>query len=183
MTAPLLQQADFFGAPAARRRPKRREPRQRRWRSEQAVPTPREFLPPVAERFGVITFDLAATPANSVVGGYHFGPGSMWGVDALVQSWHRRNGLLWLNPPFETIGPWAAKCREEAAAGATIAMLTPASVGSIWFAEHVHGRALVLGLSPRLKFVGCKHQYPKDLMLSVYGPCITPGFDVWRWKP
>lgn len=57
----------------------------------------------------------------------------------------------------------------------------PASIGSNWFAEHVHRRALVLGLNgPRLKFEGSPDPYPKDLMLVCYGE--SPGFDVWRWR-
>jgi hypothetical protein len=46
----------------------------------------------------------------------------------------------------------------------------------------VHKHALVLGLSPRLTFVGCPTPYPKDLMLSVFCESWI-GFDVWRWKP
>jgi hypothetical protein len=156
--------------------------RQNRWRSEQVVATPRAFVRAVEMKLDwVFTFDLAATSANSVTGGYYFGPGSAWGEDALVQPWDGR-GFCWLNPPFGDIGRWAEKCALERARGATIAMLTPASIGTDWFAAHVHGKALVLGIAPRLTFVGSPTPYPKDLMLSVFSPGVAPGFDVWRWK-
>lgn len=58
-------------------------------------------------------------------------------------------------------------------------LLVPASVGSRWFAEHVHGWARVLALSGRLSFDGIA-PFPKDLILAVYGE--PPGFDVWDWR-
>lgn len=101
--------------------------------------------------------------------------------DALARDWTQLGGNLWLNPPFANIMPWAAKCRAFGPRGGPrrILFLTPASVGSDWFASHVHGAARVLALSPRLRFVGAADHYPKDCMLSVFGD--EPGFDVWRW--
>ena len=159
------------------------EPAQKPGKSVQEVGTPAEFLRAVEGRFGPILFDLAANAANSVCGADYFGPGSAWGEDAMVQPWRIRRGLCWLNPEFADLGPWAAKAAEEGPLGANLTMLTPASIGSTWFARHVFGKALVLGLSPRLTFVGSTSPYPKDLMLSVFGPSVVPGFDVWRWKP
>ena len=65
-------------------------------------------------------------------------------------------------------------------AGSRIFLLTPASIGANWFAEHVYGKAHVLALQGRLTFVGHKQPYPKDCILSVYG--VKPGFSVWDWR-
>jgi phage N-6-adenine-methyltransferase len=157
-------------------------PAQQPGNSKQDYATPREFLDAVERRFGPIRFDLAAHHGNHVVENY-YGPGSPKGEDSFKQNWSLLGGVLWLNPEFADIAPWAEKCKTDGAAGARVKMLVPASVGSDWFREHVHHRALVLALSPRLTFVGETDPYPKDLMLCAFGPWIAPGFDCWRWKP
>jgi len=152
------------------------EPIQKPGRSKQDYGTPWPFIDAVVERFGPLAWDLAADSDNTKAA-QHFDIEQ----DSLKQNWTALQGNLWLNPPFGDIGPWARKCAETRTGpgeGRRIFLLTPASIGSCWFAEHVHGKALVLGLSPRLSFDG-KNSYPKDLMLSVYGR--PPGFDVWRW--
>lgn len=158
-------------------------PRQKPGESQQIVGTPRDFLDAVEERFGPIGIDLAATAENRVCA-LHLGPGStlQGGKDALAPSvsWAGRS-LRWLNPEFKHIDPWAAKCAAERH-HAFIALLTPASMGANWFAEHVHGKALVLAIRPRLTFVGSSDHYPKDLILSLYGPLVAPGFDLWKWR-
>lgn len=90
---------------------------------------------------------------------------------------------LWLNPEFNNIAVWAEKCAEEARfmRRGRILLLTPASIGTNWFRDHVEGKAMVEGLSPRLIFKGEKDPYPKDLMLSVYGQAHS-GFGTWKWK-
>src|SRR5262245_31145097 len=158
-------------------------PEQKPGRSVQDYATPRAFLDAVEARFGRIVMDLAAHAGNAVCARW-FGPGGL-AEDALSVRWSRRDsrptGLLWLNPPFENIKLWAAKCMEEGELGARIAFLTPASVSAGWFARFVHGRALVLPLRPRLKFSGHTKPYPKDLMLSIFGPLTAPGFAPWQW--
>jgi len=148
--------------------------------SEQIVRTPPEFLAAVERRFGPIRFDLAANADNHVAPEW-YGPGSPLGEDALTQSW-QRGGVLWLNHPFAESARFAAKAHEEGDRGARIHMLMPAAVSTVWFSEHVYGHALVLALRPKIRFVGHTADYPKDLILAVYGPWVAPGFDVWRWK-
>jgi phage N-6-adenine-methyltransferase len=160
-------------------------PKQKPRRSEQTVCTPREFLSAVEERFGVIDWDLAASADNAVTGKY-LGPGAPRGADSLAVDWAMLPTppyqCLWLNPPFGNIAKFAAKCAEQAPAIAgSILMLVPASVGTNWFAQHVHRKALVLALRPRLTFVGHEDPYPKDLMLAIYGRWVVPAFDTWRW--
>lgn len=151
-----------------------------RHRSVQDVATPEDFLWAVANRFKGITFDLAATPENSVCNERHFSPED----NSLQIDWADLTGNLWLNPPYGNIGPWAAKCAASADARHNfdrILFLAPASIGSHWFARHVHGRAMVLALTGRLKFRGHADPFPKDLILAVYGE--WRGFDVWDWRP
>lgn len=160
---------------------RRNMPRQKPRESEQIVCTPPEFLHAVQRRFGPIGLDLAATRENRVCP-MHFGPGSELALDTLDPkvSWSGRT-LRWLNPPFGNIPPFARKCAEQRH-HAPIALLTPAGVSTLWFADFIHGKALVLALRPKLIFVGQEQSFPKDLILSVYGPYIAPGFDTWKWK-
>jgi len=158
-------------------------PKQKPGKSEQVVGTPREFLDAVVRRFGPIGHDLAATRENSVIpsdGDDHFGPGSRLATDSLLADWTALSSdLLWLNPPFRKIGPWAKKCalhRDE-----KIALLVPLSTSS-WAVNYVFPFARVLGLFPRLVFEGHETSYPKDAMLAIYGSGWAPGFEVWKWK-
>lgn len=144
--------------------------------SRQDYATPPDFMAAVTKRFGEIDVDLAASRENAKA--FRFITEDM---DSLQEPWHNHGGLLWLNPPFDDIAPWAAKCASEAELGARILFLTPASVGANWFAQHVHGRAHVIALNGRMSFDG-KAPYPKDCILSVFGFGVN-GFSVWRWKP
>lgn len=148
-------------------------PAQKPHASKQDYGTPRDLLDAIEARFGAITCDLAADAHNAVAPAFFDA-----NANALLQPWPR--GLLWLNPPFVRIAPWAARCARSASPERRILLLTPASIGSNWFAEHVHGRAKVLALSPRVTFAGCTTPYPKDVILSAFG--YAPGFDVWRWR-
>lgn len=149
----------------------------KRGRSKQDYATPKDFLAAIYERFGLIRWDLAASDAN------HVAPDWFTQADnSLCRNWASDTAgqLCFLNPPFNHIEPWAAKCRYEAEHGAKILFLTPASVGSVWFANHVHRHAFVLNLTPRLSFDGVA-PYPKDCILSVYWAGVN-GYDVWKWK-
>jgi hypothetical protein len=161
----------------------RKMPKQKPHRSKQVVGTPRNFLDAVEKRFGPIVVDLAATKRNRVVMRW-IGPGSKECRDffspALPLILMRLGGLMWLNPPYSNIGKWAAHARQLARlAGVKIAFLVPASVGSNWFANDIFAGGLALFLSPRLKFVGHKAGYPKDLMLVIFGE--RPAIRLWRW--
>lgn len=157
-------------------------PQQRPGRSKQDYGTPNAFTTAVERRFQMrLHFDLAASDKNAIVLAPNYFTQQ---DDALVQNWHKAVGAdhwAWLNPPYANIGPWAAKCGREGL-HIHIAMLVPASIGSNWFRDYVHEKALVLALSPRLTFRGCTTPYPKDTILCVYGPTIASGFDVWNWR-
>jgi len=155
-------------------------PKQKPGNSRQDYGTPQEFIDAVLRRFGPLVVDLAATGENAKARNYITPE-----VDSLSIDWSDFAGLghLWLNPPFEDIAPWAAKCARESANLAEaqrIFFLVPASVGSNWYAEHVHNKALVHAISPRLSFDG-KNPYPKDCILCEYNAAEV-GFVLWRWK-
>ena len=153
------------------------------------------------ETLGAITIDLAATDENAKA--------PRWITpeeDSLIQAWEIEigiDGLGFLNPEFADIDPWAAKC--NGCVLGSIALLVPASIGSEWFAEHCEANAKIVGLRPRICFEGChvlfpkSHPragerkcdpscvgcatYPKDCMLSLWGPRFDrePKFQTWRW--
>lgn len=143
--------------------------------SKQDYATPADFMVAVEKRFGPIDFDLAASLENAKAPRFYTERDN-----SLIQGWHKSKGLLWLNPPFNDIAPWARKCAKESALGAAILFLTPASIGSEWFANFVFPYARVLALRPRISFDG-KNPYPKDCILSVFHNPI-PGMELWRWK-
>jgi len=158
-----------------------------RHRSKQDVGTPPEFLAALVDRFGPINLDLAANQENRVCEQW-LGPGSQLGEDALAVDWAMlpERGVVmghwFLNPPHGNVAPFVKKCAEQATSmPGAITVLVQAAVGTNWFADHVEGKALVEPIRPRLKFVGQKDPYPKDLMILVYGRWERPGFHTWRW--
>lgn len=156
--------------------------RQDRHTSKQDHGTPWEFIRAVEKRWGPIVFDLAADEDNAKAPAYYDAE-----ADTLSKDWLKLPlGNKWLNPEFKDIAPYAQKCAEAltrpgVGGRGNIFLLTPASIGSEWFNDFVHQRALVIGIRPRLSFSGMGDPYPKDLMLSVYGE--NPGFETWRWRP
>ena len=169
----------------------RKMPAQKPGRSEQTVATPFAFIDAVEKRFRRLTFDLAATIDNCRVrfpdvgrsmSRSYFGPASPVGEDSLAQLWARLRGNLFLNPPYGDIKTWARKCHETPrAAGRRILFLVPASVGSNWWLDYVHDKALVLFTSPRVTFETHSAPYPKDLALVVFSASDKPGYECWRW--
>jgi hypothetical protein len=156
--------------------------------SKQDYGTSRIFLDAAELRFGKLDLDLAATTENRVAP-LHLGPGSDINEDALAQDWRElpdgeriaRHSVWWCNPPFADVGPWAHRCSQVADRDGWTLLLVPASVGAQWYATHVHGKALVLFLAPRIKFAGCSDPYPRDLLLAAYGYGAT-GFECWDWR-
>jgi hypothetical protein len=170
-------------------------------KSKQDYSTPDEFIRAVNARFGDLTIDLAATRDNAKVhcgpAPVYIGPGSCLGGDSLAVKWSTlAPGRWWLNPPFANIEPWVRKCaaKRPFPTGITtrniqdpsfgIYLLIPASVGANWWATHVHNKARVHFLSPRLCFDG-KNPYPKDCALCIYPfehSFVGVGYECWRWK-
>jgi hypothetical protein len=195
-------------------------PAQKPGRSKQNFGTPEVFIAAVKRRFGITEFavDFAAEAGNTKAADYMtetidalsvsrwelFCPAPavrMFGQWVAVEDKPDRWG--WLNPPFSDIEPWAAKCVETKLGGGQVLFLVPAAVGSNWYRDYVHGKALVLFLNGRLCFIddwkntidpvsfkkygewrnySSEPLYPKDCILCVYSPLVAPGTEVWSWK-
>lgn len=153
--------------------------------------TPPELLEAVQKRFGTISFDAACTRENAVAALGYFYPEH----DALARDWRELQWqTVWCNPPFAKSRDYAEKAQASQWGGVrrdgtiysddmpTVLLLVPAAVDSRWYRAHVHERALVLPLSPRVAFVGQPTAINRPLMLCVYGPNVTPGFEPWQWK-
>ena len=155
-------------------------PKQDKSKSRQDYETPPSFITAVAQRFGPLFYDLAATAANAKARNF-ITPER----DAFTVNWARElgEGLGWLNSPFANLRPWVQKCRDEMAIGARILQLTPASVGSEWFGDLVYGCAgvQVLYVAPRITFVGETTPYPKDILLLVWDRRFEHATGRWNF--
>lgn len=152
------------------------QPAQKRYWSKQDYETPWPFIRALERKFGEsFTIDLAAREDNKKA------PACITEqMNSLTYDWSEFTGLLWLNPPFADIGPWAEKCAKESSLGARVVMLTPASVSTNWFAKHCHKACRVVFLRPRITFVGATTPYPKDLMLTLWG-MGQADYEIWNW--
>lgn len=153
--------------------------------------TPPEFLAAVVRRFGPLVWDAACTRADCVgsAGGYAIDSG----CDAMLQDWSelRDVGVVWCNPPWARAGEFAARA---ATSGAQVLLLCQAAVDSNWYAAHVHGRALVLALNPRIPFLnpdgspafvdrnGKPLGVNRPTMLAAYNFGQNGQFEPWKWK-
>jgi len=160
------------------------QPAQKPNRSKQDYSTPEKFIAAVKARLGIARFehDFAADASNAQAATFFDEQ-----RDALsVPRWEEycAGGWGWLNPPFSDIGPWARRCAETGRAGGLLAFLVPAGVGANWFRDYIDGEASVLFLNGRLAFMPDKPTwlYPKDCILALYGPLVTPGYTVWNWR-
>jgi phage N-6-adenine-methyltransferase len=163
-------------------------PKQKPGQSKQDYGTPRDFLDAIEARWGNLDVDLACREDNKKA------PIAVTAErNSLLVPWAKEfpDLNLWLNPPFGHIEPWAEKCAYEGQfmRRGKIFLLTPASIGANWYEDHVIGKAMVLGLGPRMIFEGANinpktgksDPYPKDLSLSIFAPGIH-GHGFWRWK-
>lgn len=165
-----------------------------KWDTNQRIGTPWALFKPLDEIFH-FAVDLSADEGNTKCPRY-ISPHLNSLSDKI--EWHKLadpGSWLWLNPPYNEIPKWAQKCKREAAHGAKIVMLTPASVGSNWFLDNVFGQAVVVFLRGRVIFdyvidSGKKRgqwntePYPKDCMLSIFTPIgLVPPQITWvDWK-
>jgi hypothetical protein len=147
-----------------------------RGESKQDYETPGELIDAVEKRFGKLVLDLASNEKNFKAPLYIT-------TKSLELDWHTMaDGNFWLNPPFEDNEPWSKKCRNEAECGASILLLTPASVDSNWFLNNIAGNADVHILKQRVKYVGMKDPYPKACMVSHFFPGSNGDIFIWDWK-
>ena len=168
--------------------------------AQQSYRTPRAFLDAVEREYGRITFDAACTPIDCVAPVYGYCHPD---IDALTRDWAELLEhpvvlpsmlLVYCNPPFAQAGAFCRKAAEAQRPDAPvrILMLVQAAVDSDWFRQHVHGKAFVRPLSPRIAFThpdgspvsdgrGKPAAINRPLMLAEYG-FGRVGFEPWRWK-
>ena len=157
--------------------------------------TPWPFVYAAENKFGKFDWDLAATAASAKAGLF-----IELSTDSLTVPWHalpvnqsvagKAQPLLFLNPPYSIITPWARKCVEERNKGAEILLLVPGSIGANWYWDYVEGWAQVYSVG-RMVFDNCYNKrgelvttpYPKDLILVHYVPDkLGDRMQRWRWE-
>ncbi len=148
-------------------------PAQKPGRSKQDYQTPDDLLAAIKAKYGPLEIDLAAREDNKKAP-ICITPEQ----DSLKTPWPI-GPLCWLNPPFSDIGVWAAKCN---LAGSRVIMLTPASVGSEWYAKFCDRTCHTVFIRPRITFVGASDPYPKDCMLTLWNIDSRNDFELWRYK-
>jgi hypothetical protein len=127
-----------------------------------------------------------------------------FGLDAFKFDWsyltERFGGVLYDNPEFSNIDPWAEKHALEAKRGANSVMLTPLSLGSNWWQDICAGVADTYVMTGgkkelarakgqkrakrngRVTFVGSVTSYPKDTMVSHFHPKARGEVVLWDWR-
>jgi site-specific DNA-methyltransferase (adenine-specific) len=164
-------------------------PTVKRFKSVQVVSTPWAFIRAVERKFGPLVVDLAATAENAKCARFITPE-----IDTFTQDWTQwlQGGLGWLNP----MKKWVELCARQRQNGAEFVVLTPASVSTNWFWDHVQPYATVYCVTPRLVFADnyqldpskpnygelITDPYPKDLMLSHYCPKPSRELQRWRWR-
>jgi phage N-6-adenine-methyltransferase len=147
-------------------------------RSEQVVRTPPWLLDSVALTWGPIGLDVAASDDNAVCLCYFTEAGDGLSLPWLVG----KDCIVWCNPPYNNIGAWIAHAAEQREETESV-LLVLASVGSNWWSAHVHGKAEVIFLRPRITFVGETNPFPRDLALVHFGPSVSPAYYTTKLVP
>lgn len=177
-------------------------------KSKQDYETPDPIVRGLEPKFGEVVFDLAAEPHNKKHKRYFGPPLKIIGyteedeeitepnvdpeavaLDSFIQNWSeltkKYGGILWLNPPFRNIEPWAEKFRIEAARGADGMFLVPAAVGANWYLDQIWKpkSADTIFLNGRIPFMGPKQPaYNKDCMVCHFWPGATGKTLLWDWR-
>lgn len=108
--------------------------------------TPPEIISPLEAEFQ-FTLDPCCTPATAKAPRYF-----TEADDGLSQSWAGER--VFMNPPYgREIYAWTKKAREEAAKGALVVGLLPASCDLAWWHEDVVGHAEVRYIRGRVRFL------------------------------
>jgi hypothetical protein len=71
-------------------------------------------------------------------------------VDGLTIPWHTRT---FINPPYDSIEPWAKKCRDEQLMGNLCVLLIPSRTSTKYFHKWVLPYAEIRFIEGRLKFL------------------------------
>lgn len=147
--------------------------------------TPRWLFELLNKSAGGFVVDAAADQSNALCERF-YGPGSVWGEDALsVERWA---SPAFCNPPYERdILKWCEKFAQQAHLGVTTVALLPAKIETRWWYEGViEKRADVIFVVGRVQFDSPpdepRHFTPRfPSAVVIYGPKTT-GRVRW-WDP
>jgi hypothetical protein len=95
--------------------------------------------------------------------------------DGLAQGWH---GGVYVNPPFDALATWAAKCASERRdRGSEVILLLPARTDTAYWHDHVSTADLICFWRGRMKFVGAPASCPFPVALAYWGdrPALFPA--------
>jgi phage N-6-adenine-methyltransferase len=129
--------------------------------------TPRSLLTALYTVFGRFDLDPCSPRKTSppVRARVHFTAED----DGLALPWH---GVVFANPPYGCHLPaWVGKARREYEEGRarTVVLLLPARMETVYWHDHVAGRAAVYFLRGRLRFGGGPQSAPFPSALAVWG--------------
>lgn len=139
--------------------------------------TPRDVFAHFDERFR-FTLDVCASPANTKCSRFFSVE-----EDGLAQSWAGER--CWCNPPYGSeIFEWMLKASTEGTRAPIIACLVPARTDTRWWHWHVAGKAKVIFLRGRVRFVGGKGRAPFPSAVAVYGQEAEwlPAVEYLDWR-
>lgn len=128
--------------------------------------TPQWLFDAIDAEFNFTT-DLACTPENQKC------PKGLY--DSLNEEWHKRDGWLWLNPPYSPLKPWIKKAQSEFLKGAKIVVLCPPIVSTRYFSEVPPAQIrFIVGRVPFVLNGEEMKSNTHDSCLLIYGPPVKP---------
>ena len=145
--------------------------------------TPPDFFDVLNRKFG-FTLDVCSTAANAKCRRFF-----TVRENGLAQKWLDEDGhpaRCWMNPPYgdDELMRWMAKAHAEALEGATVVCLVPARTHTQWF-HRLCGKAEVLFLRGRLRYVGTSGEAPFAQLVVIFRPGLARpwGMKTWEWRP
>lgn len=130
--------------------------------------TPPEVLEPIYEHFGEIGLDPCSDtrePHTVWAKQHYWRRWNRGGDNGLSESWDN-HGLVYVNPPFSNVAPWAEKAAKE---GDEVILLVPCRTGAVWWQTWVAPADVILFWKGRLTFVGAKNTAPFHCALVYWG--------------
>lgn len=137
----------------------------------QAWNTPAEIIEAI-KPLGAIALDPCSNGSSIVPALVRWSAGD----DGLAvdHRWHeitrKLGGLVYVNPPFEELSTWIARCGAEARAGAEVIALCPARTDTRWWAAALDAGGTAALWRGRIRFGGARNVAPFPIALIYWGP-------------
>lgn len=146
--------------------------------SFQAWQTPKHLAAAFRVEYDLV-LDAAASQDNAICPVFFDGTE---GSDGLLCPWTAPGAGVWVNPPYEDVGPWIAKAFKEVYETRNcdrVVLLVPAAVGVSWFTGACL-KAEVHLFDERIKFeLPPAESLPAELRVKLYHPNgkpkVSPG--------